>query len=115
MISITIIGEEEKKASIENFDSALYHRPCIDIINNQNNNDTIVDELFTSLLSKVASYNKLHAVNNNTTSSSLDNSNSTIPILLEQAYHYARVAHEGQCRKSGEPYILHTFNIKLLI
>ena len=106
------MGEEEKVASTENFD-ALYHRQCIDIINYQNN-DTIVDELFTSLLSKVASYNKLHAVNTTTSSSSLDN-NSTIPILLEQAYHYARVAHEGQCRKSGEPYIIHPLQVAHII
>ena len=27
--------------------------------------------------------------------------------LVERAYHFAAVAHQGQVRKSGEPYIIH--------
>ena len=28
-------------------------------------------------------------------------------LLVERAYHFAEKAHEGQVRKSGEPYFIH--------
>mmetsp|Transcript_30039 Transcript_30039/g.63337 ORF Transcript_30039/g.63337 Transcript_30039/m.63337 type:complete len:1062 (-) Transcript_30039:719-3904(-) len=89
-------------------------------------NDTI-DELFTSLLFKVASYQPQAIIapclatstnkNNATTTaneSSLDPSIRETPIL-RQAYQYARSAHEGQCRKSGEPYITHPLGVAHII
>lgn len=37
------------------------------------------------------------------------------PPILQQAYHYARSAHQGQCRKSGEPYIIHPLGVAHII
>ena len=31
--------------------------------------------------------------------------------IIRQAYEFAKVAHEGQFRKSGEPYILHPVQV----
>ncbi len=35
--------------------------------------------------------------------------------MLEKAYHLARDAHEGQYRKSGEPYIIHPLKVAILL
>ena len=76
--------------------------------------DDGVDDLFNSLLYKVASYNPQAAIipSNDTNSSTA--TGAPIPIL-RQAYQYARSAHEGQCRKSGEPYITHPLGVAHII
>jgi len=41
--------------------------------------------------------------------SAIKNLNDKDKILIEKAYHFAEKAHEGQLRKSGEPYFNHVF------
>ena len=36
-------------------------------------------------------------------------------LLLEQAFTLASDAHEGQCRKSGEPYIVHPILVASIV
>lgn len=40
---------------------------------------------------------------------------STDISLIEKAYHVARDAHEGQARKSGEPYIIHPLCVAIIL
>ena len=40
---------------------------------------------------------------------------STDISLIEKAYHVARDAHEGQVRKSGEPYIIHPLCVAIIL
>lgn len=35
--------------------------------------------------------------------------------IIEKAYLYAKKAHEGQCRKSGEPYIIHPVCVAIIL
>ena len=87
-------------------------------------NDATVDELFTSLLFKVGLYSPQSVIApslNETATSPLSSSNESsqlkqesIPIL-RHAYEFAKSAHEGQCRKSGEPYITHPLGVAHII
>lgn len=36
-------------------------------------------------------------------------------VLIEEAYEYARALHEGQYRKSGEPYIIHPVSVAIIL
>eukprot|EP01082_Thalassiosira_pseudonana_P014704 g13175.t1 g13175 contig8:82751-85278(-) len=86
-----------------------------------NSSDATVEELFASLVAKVESYNpeavtatSLSGEEENT--SDRNNSNDTAQTtLLQRAYQYAKSAHEGQCRKSGEPYITHPLGVAHII
>ena len=35
--------------------------------------------------------------------------------MIERAYKFAKEAHEGQCRKSGEPYIIHPLEVAVIL
>eukprot|EP00970_Alexandrium_tamarense_P010285 scaffold2066_cov172-Alexandrium_tamarense.AAC.2 len=86
-----------------------------------NSSDATVEELFASLVAKVESYNpeavtatSLSGEEENT--SDRNNSNDTAQTtLLQRAYQYAKSAHQGQCRKSGEPYITHPLGVAHII
>lgn len=82
--------------------------------------DGRVRELFISLVKKIRKYNPdavegidLSTFNHDESleiddfAPTKDISTSTEPAgeLLIRAYQYAKAAHKGQCRKSGEPYI----------
>lgn len=81
-----------------------------------NDNDDLVREMFVSLVEKIRGYNP-EAVEGIDTSTLLDHesvslmdsvgdaSDESSGMLLLRAYYYAKAAHNGQCRKSGEPYI----------
>lgn len=53
---------------------------------------TAPEDLYRQLIGKIKKYHP-----------------STDISQIEKAYHIARDAHEGQMRKSGEPYIIHPF------
>ncbi|KAL7542924.1 hypothetical protein ACHAWF_007283 [Thalassiosira exigua] len=69
----------------------------------------MIDDLFTSLLHKVRLYNP-QAVVEPWLASGNETNQTNVPIL-RHAYEYARAAHEGQCRRSGEPYITHPLGV----
>lgn len=45
----------------------------------------------------------------------LENNPQANSVMIEEAYEFAREMHEGQYRKSGEPYIIHPVNVLSLI
>lgn len=81
-----------------------------------------IDALYASLLAKVefylpqaigASSPAASAVNEN---ASLSNATADLLTpILRRAYSLARSAHEGQCRKSGEPYITHPLGVAHIV
>lgn len=104
------------------------HDVCILDDNDQNDdNDEMIEELFTSLLRKVGQYNPDAVVTSSSSSvvksssSTNDNQNQTMisqqqqeeqPVsILRQAFNLAKSAHANQCRKSGELYITHPLGV----
>lgn len=45
----------------------------------------------------------------------LENNPQSDTVLIEEAYEFAREMHEGQYRKSGEPYIIHPVNVAIVL
>ena len=56
------------------------------------------EELFDGLISRVRRYHPSDDIS-----------------LIEKAYNVARSAHEGQKRRSGEPYIIHPLNVAIIL
>lgn len=45
----------------------------------------------------------------------LENNPQADTVMIEEAYEFAREMHEGQYRKSGEPYIIHPVNVAIIL
>lgn len=45
----------------------------------------------------------------------LENNPQSDTVLIEEAYEFAHEMHEGQYRKSGEPYIIHPVNVAIVL
>lgn len=45
----------------------------------------------------------------------LENNPQANTVMIEEAYEFAREMHEGQYRKSGEPYIIHPVNVAIIL
>ncbi|MEE0511152.1 MAG: bifunctional (p)ppGpp synthetase/guanosine-3',5'-bis(diphosphate) 3'-pyrophosphohydrolase [Peptococcaceae bacterium] len=45
----------------------------------------------------------------------LENNPQADTVLIEEAYEFAREMHDGQYRKSGEPYIIHPVNVAIIL
>lgn len=45
----------------------------------------------------------------------LENNPQANSVMIEEAYEFAREMHEGQYRKSGEPYIIHPVNVAIIL
>ena len=56
------------------------------------------DELYKELIDRVRKYHP-----------------NTDISMIEKAYYIARNAHEGQVRKSGEPYIIHPLCVAIIL
>ncbi len=56
------------------------------------------EELYQELINRVRKYHP-----------------STDISMIEKAYHIARDAHEGQLRKSGEPYVIHPISVAIIL
>ena len=82
------LSEEQLKKEIAEVDAGL--KPMQDY--------TPPEELYRGLLSTVKAYHP-----------------STDLSLIEQAYQTAKAAHEGQMRKSGEPYIIHPLCVAIIL
>ena len=59
---------------------------------------TAPEDLYAQLIARVKKYHP-----------------STDISQIEKAYHIASKAHEGQTRKSGEPYIIHPLSVALIL
>ncbi|KAL7518821.1 hypothetical protein ACHAWX_003624 [Stephanocyclus meneghinianus] len=96
-----------------------------DFVDTQRRYDQLVRDLFISLVEKVKAYN-LEAVEgidlsnldhyeqdridfNDNNNDPTDHARLLPPFL--KAYLFAKSAHQGQCRKSGEPYITHPLHV----
>ena len=56
--------------------------------------DSMPDEIYEKLINRIRSYHPSDDVS-----------------MVEKAYKLAKEAHEGQLRKSGEPYIIHPLQV----
>ena len=114
--SVTDMDDETTKNGVAIMSSEHHEKEHDEAcpLENEEDNEKI-EELFTSLLHKVGTYNAeavTLSYNNNTN----HNINQTQPIsILHQAFHMARNAHKHQCRKSGEPYITHPLGVAHII
>jgi len=114
--SVTDMDDETTKNGVAIMSSEHHEKEHDEAcpLENEEDNEKI-EELFTSLLHKVGTYNAeagTLSYNNNTN----HNTNQTQPIsILQQAFHMARNAHKHQCRKSGEPYITHPLGVAHII
>ncbi|MDO4281271.1 MAG: bifunctional (p)ppGpp synthetase/guanosine-3',5'-bis(diphosphate) 3'-pyrophosphohydrolase [Peptococcaceae bacterium] len=45
----------------------------------------------------------------------LENNPQSNTVMIEEAYEFAREMHEGQYRKSGEPYIIHPVHVAIIL
>ncbi len=73
-----------------------YERPMIGMV--PDSKDLTPDELFAQLQERIHKYRK-----------------DTDLSVIEKAYHVARDAHEGQLRRSGEPYIIHPLCVAIIL
>ena len=73
-----------------------YERPMIGMVPDSQNLSP--DELFEQLQERIHKYRK-----------------DTDLSVIEKAYHVAREAHEGQLRRSGEPYIIHPLCVAIIL
>lgn len=60
--------------------------------------DTMLDEIYEKLINRIRSYHPSDDVS-----------------MVEKAYKLAKEAHEGQLRKSGEPYIIHPLQVAYIL
>eukprot|EP00804_Cyclotella_cryptica_P004485 CCRYP_017645-RA/>CCRYP_017645-RA protein AED:0.05 eAED:0.05 QI:344/1/1/1/0.25/0.2/5/1862/986 len=127
-------SELESSNQMDSFPCECQDEEVDDSVDNSGNtkrrHDDLVKHLFVSLVDKVKSYNPeavegidLSQLDNhdddNSLSSHIENAvinrNVSPGSLLLKAYRFAKSAHEGQCRKSGEPYITHPINVAHII
>ncbi len=74
-----------------------YERPMIGMVPDSKNLSP--DELFAQLQERIRKYRQA----------------DTDLSVIEKAYHVARDAHEGQLRRSGEPYIIHPLCVAIIL
>ena len=60
--------------------------------------DSMPDEIYEKLINRIRSYHPSDDVS-----------------MVEKAYKLAKEAHEGQLRKSGEPYIIHPLQVAYIL
>ena len=44
-----------------------------------------------------------------------ENNPNSDSALIRRAYEYAKINHGNQCRKSGEPYMIHPMNVAYIL
>ena len=85
----------ERREELEALEESI-SRPNRGIIATQDFVDP--DTLYAELIARIRKYHP-----------------NTDITMVEKAYHLARDAHEGQARKSGEPYIIHPLCVAIIL